>query len=151
MTLRSSATGSTRPSVEGCQTGRGGGIAERRQPVVACIPFHQEDGRYPGVDERDDQVVDLGWPGRHDGQGRGRDDRQVARLEGVECRHPRLEDPHPADLALAPLGGQIVSRDRSCGREQRPMEIVERGHTLAGRRTLTRSSSSAPNSRSTST
>ena len=114
--------------LEGGQAGGRGGVAERRQSIVACVPFDQEDGRYAGVRERDDQVVDLGWAGRDDGKRRRRDDRQVAGLEGVECRHPRLEDPHPADLALAPLERQVIAGDRSCRREQRPVEVVERGH-----------------------
>ena len=104
MTLRSSATGSIVAELEGGQARRSGCLGERRQPIVPGVAVDEQHGRGTCPDQRDGEVVDLGRAGRDHGQRGRRDDRQIAGLEGIECRDPRLEDPHPADLAVAALG-----------------------------------------------
>ncbi len=137
--------------VEGTQPGGARGVAERAERVVAGVALDEQDGRHAGAGQRDRQVVDLCRTGCDDGQCRRGDDRQVAGLERLEGRHAWLEDPDPADLALTALGRQVRAIDGSSGGEQRALQIVERRHAGPGWRTATRSSSSAPNSRSTST
>ena len=137
--------------VERGQPGGVGRVADGLERVAAGIALDQQHGRHAGPRERDRQVVDLrGARGDHR-QRRARDDREIAGLERLECRDAWLEDADPADLASGTLLPQLGRADRAGGREQCAMQLAERRHAGAGRRTATRSSRIAPNSRSTST
>ncbi len=129
---------------------RPGEGVERPGPAVA---LEEQDCRDTRPGQCDRELVHLARGLGDHLERRPGDDREIARVERVEGGDPGLEDPDPGDLALRPTRLESLGADRSRGREDRPVDVVEARHARRqpGRRTPTRSSSSRPNSRSTST
>ena len=132
ITLRSRATGSIRPSWRAVSPAAVDRLAERRQDLAAGLALDEQDGRHAGPGQGDGELLDLGGPRRDDGERRARDDREVARLERLERRHARLQDPDPADLALRAFGGEVRRPERTGGRKERAVEVVEGRHASLG-------------------
>ena len=125
MTLRSSATGSARPSCRTVSPAEVDRLAQCAEGVAAGVAVHEQHrrGRSPAPGRR--RAPRLGRPRRDDRQRGARDDREIARFERLERRHPRLQDADPADLPFGAFGGELGGARRAGRREQRAMEIVE--------------------------
>ena len=111
-----------------------GGRREGIERIRATFALDQQDGRHVRPGQGGGQLMGLGSARSHDLQGRGRDDGEITRFQGVERRHAGLEDTHPGDLAISALGikGAWRSADRSCRREERAMEVAQCRHRRGG-------------------
>jgi len=85
-----------------------------------------DDPADPRLDRRADEAAEPFVVRRDDREGSERDDRDVARLERVEGRHPGS---HQADPRQVGARGRIRPADEPpCVRQDRRPEAVERGH-----------------------
>ena len=113
---------------QGGQPGRRHGSPSAAERLAARLALDEQHGRHTGTGQGDGELLDLSGPRRDDGERRARDDREIARLERLERRHAWLQDPDPADLALRAFGGEVRRAERSSGREERAVEVVEGRH-----------------------
>ena len=158
MTLRSSAAASSSGRAEDGHAAASAAACPGPRPAsvgrAVAVARGRRPGREPGRGPRRGRR--LGRPSARRRASAAGDDHEVAapRASRRPGRGPAAPGPRtPPDRAAGRR--RAVDADRPGERQERPDEVAQAGHRSirpqAGRRTATRSSSSRPNSRSTST
>ena len=101
---------------------------QRLEGTPATVTADEHDARDPGPGQRGHELLGPSRSFGDDGQGSAGDDREIARLQGVEGGNAGLQDADPADLPRRPVARQPRSAKDAGIRQQGFMELAERGH-----------------------